>query len=96
MNFITALVKAAEPSSQKQPPIAVMSQTEFQAMSSSEIQDIFSEKHIVVTGVAHDSKMRFDRRGLERVGNWDEHRTLQGTLFIFTLFACTDLFRLVH
>ncbi|KAF8337752.1 hypothetical protein F5887DRAFT_920321 [Amanita rubescens] len=34
-------------------------------------------KHILVEGMEYDLRMEFDRRGLERVGNWDEPRTLQ-------------------
>ncbi|KAF8330275.1 hypothetical protein F5887DRAFT_923231 [Amanita rubescens] len=36
-----------------------------------------TERHILVEGMEYDLRMEFDRRGLERVGNWDEPRTLQ-------------------
>ncbi|KAF8330481.1 hypothetical protein F5887DRAFT_1081642 [Amanita rubescens] len=50
---------------------------EFKALSPGDIQKIFRSKHILVEGMEYDLRMEFDRRDLERVGNWDEPRTLQ-------------------
>ena len=79
MTFIKALAEVAKPATGEEDPFMVMTQVDFQAMSASEIQHIFKRKHIIVNGMEHDNMM-FDRRGLERVGNWDELRTLQGIL----------------
>jgi hypothetical protein len=93
MKFITKLAEAATPSSEKEYPFMVMTQMEFNAISPADIKNIFRTKHIIVKGMEHDVRMRFDRRGLERVGNWDEHRTLQGSLFILTFFPYADFFQ---
>lgn len=78
MNFLKALAEAAKPSTGIEYPFEVLTQTEFKALSPRDIQKIFRSKHILVKGMEYDPRMEFDRRGLERVGNWDEPRTLQG------------------
>ena len=95
MKFLKALAEPVALSAVKEHPFMVLTQTEFKKMTPEHIQSVFRSKHIIVTGIEHDHRMKFDRRGFERVGNWDELRTLQGSLFSLTIFTCADFVRLV-
>lgn len=79
--FLAKLARAVE-LSEAQSPFQVISKEAFEQMSSEELQLLFKKDHIVVKGVPH-TNMKFDRRGLETLGSWEQPRTFQGVLPVF-------------
>lgn len=74
---MTKLVDAASPQHGQEWPFEVMNLEQFEELSAVELQKQFKRKHLVVRGM-RVRKMKFDRRGLESLGNWEQRRHVQG------------------
>ena len=77
VGFLKKLVKAATPAHGQEWPFVVMTRQEFEAMPAPELQKLFKTKHLVVKQMPY-RKIKFDRRGLERLGRWEHPIHVQG------------------
>lgn len=70
-------MKAATPEHGQEWPFEVIDLERYEELSALELQKLFKKKHLVVKGMK-TKKMQFDRRGLERLGSWEQRRHMQG------------------